>query len=416
MRGYRASRHSVPDERGARIGLVGASGEKGLDMRRWGMLFLALWLCFAPSSLFACTCSPPSPFESFTVRQLVQRAFDKAELVCEGRVESVQDPPNPFAPDGTILLPVPARPLRRVVRFRDTTVYKGQKQGTIVIRTGLGCGDCGYGFEVGSAYLVYAYTNEDGNLETNICTRTSLADDAGVDLRFLRGQAPALQDSLDPQAYFKQATHERTGTICGRVLRPDGKPLEDASVSLWAARDTPFRCKGWLGEVKADGSFCATVYSGKYFLGSDADESLKTSSRLAGFYPGVPHVSQATPIDVQTGVTISGFQFALSPQSLYELRGRVVTSDGSPLPTSDMQVAIWNADNDPLCENDTDSLEEDGRFDFDSVPPGRYVLVPVWSEEDEGGQASSPKWKATKLEINVPGAQDNLILTLEPVK
>ncbi len=369
----------------------------------------------APGSVLGCSCAPPSPFESFTVRQMVQRAFDRARVVFEGRVQSMEDPPNPFAPDGAILLPLSARPLQRVVTFRHTTVYKGQKEGTIVIRTGLGCGDCGYDFEAGSAYLVYAYTNEDGNLETDICTRTSLVEYAGVDLRFLRGQAPAQEDSLDPQAYFKRAPRERTGTICGRVLGPDGNPPQDTTVSLWVARDTPFRCTDGLGVVKPDGSFCATVSPGRYLLSAEGGESSETSSRLAGFYPGVSHVSQATPVDVQAGVTTSGFQFMLSPQSLYAVRGKVVTSDGSPLPVSDIQVAIWNTDNDPLCDNDPDSIEEDGRFDFGSVPPGRYVLAPVWSEEGVGGH-KSPKWKAAKLEINVPGAQDNVILTLQPVK
>ncbi len=383
-------------------------------MRVLGLLFAALWACLAPGSVLGCSCAPPSPFESFTVRQRVQRAFDRAKVVFEGQVESVQDPPNPFAPDGTIFLPVPARPMQRMVKFRNTTIYKGPKQARIVIRTGLGCGDCGYDFEIGSSYLVYAYTNEDGDLETDTCTRTSLLDYAGADLRFLRGQPPAQEDSLDPQAHFRQVPHKRTGTICGRVLGPDGQPPQDTTVSLWVARDTPFRCAGGLGVVRPDGSFCAAVSPGKYLLSAEGGESSETASRLAGFYPGVSHVSQATPVAVQAGGTTSGLQFVLSPQSLYTVRGKVVTSNGSPLPVSDLQVAIWNVDNDPLCENDPDSIGEDGRFDFDSVPPGRYVLAPVWSEEDKGGQAA-PKWKATKLEINVPG-QDNVILTLQPVK
>ncbi|MCA9386886.1 hypothetical protein KC669_02515 [Candidatus Dojkabacteria bacterium] len=40
---------------------------------------------------------------------------------------------------------------------------------------------CGYNFEEGKDYLIYAYEHE-GNLSTNICTRTQLLDTAALDI------------------------------------------------------------------------------------------------------------------------------------------------------------------------------------------------------------------------------------------
>jgi hypothetical protein len=42
----------------------------------------------------------------------------------------------------------------------------------VVVSTGLGNGDCGYPFQVGTTYLVYA-SNDSGKLSTSICSGTS---------------------------------------------------------------------------------------------------------------------------------------------------------------------------------------------------------------------------------------------------
>ena len=54
----------------------------------------------------------------------------------------------------------------------------------LMIRTGWGGGDCGYHFEVGHNYIVYAHKLEDGSLATGICSRTRPMGEASDDLAY----------------------------------------------------------------------------------------------------------------------------------------------------------------------------------------------------------------------------------------
>jgi hypothetical protein len=64
-----------------------------------------------------------------------------------------------------------------------TDKFKGKFEGdTIIVRTGMGGGDCGYEFEVGNSYIIYSYKDPERSKEhaafvTNICTRTCPATD-----------------------------------------------------------------------------------------------------------------------------------------------------------------------------------------------------------------------------------------------
>jgi hypothetical protein len=71
-------------------------------------------------------------------------------------------------------------------------VSPGQQE--IAISTGLGGGDCGFPFQRGLEYVVYAFRNSEGRLETNICSRTRRLDGAAEDIRYIRenAHAPAL--------------------------------------------------------------------------------------------------------------------------------------------------------------------------------------------------------------------------------
>jgi hypothetical protein len=69
------------------------------------------------------------------------------------------------------------------VTFRTTTIWKGRGKRTVSLFTGRGGGDCGYRFEEGKTYLVYAYCR--GNCYTGICTRTGERNDAATDLAVL---------------------------------------------------------------------------------------------------------------------------------------------------------------------------------------------------------------------------------------
>jgi hypothetical protein len=71
------------------------------------------------------------------------------------------------------------------VKFRVEEVWKGPRSAETAVFTGLGSGDCGYKFEMGGKYLVYAYQRNDSKFETNICQRTAPLVEAGSDLKVL---------------------------------------------------------------------------------------------------------------------------------------------------------------------------------------------------------------------------------------
>ncbi len=116
----------------------------------------------------------------------------------------------------------------RVVSLRVLRSYRGQLAGTVNVLTGIGEGDCGFDFETGSQYLVYADKLEDGTLVTSICTGTSLLAHAESALRALRGEPPTPDDLMDGETYYKKFAPLWTGTVCGRLAKTDGTPLEQA--------------------------------------------------------------------------------------------------------------------------------------------------------------------------------------------
>ena len=68
----------------------------------------------------------------------------------------------------------------RQVRLRVEGSWKGAKCGEVTIVTALDEAACGYSFQVGTSYLVYANRTQ-GKLSTNICSRTQPTAQANED-------------------------------------------------------------------------------------------------------------------------------------------------------------------------------------------------------------------------------------------
>ena len=79
----------------------------------------------------------------------------------------------------------------RRVRFKVKTTFRGEKEkddsddeGPLEVWTD--SGDCGYDFQVGETYLVYADEDEEsGRIDTSVCYRNRRLSDAGDDLAYL---------------------------------------------------------------------------------------------------------------------------------------------------------------------------------------------------------------------------------------
>jgi hypothetical protein len=163
------------------------------------VLIASLLAPLAP--LWACSCSPISA-------PPCQAAW-AATAVFTGTVLDIAEPAPPqpqlqtTGPKATraLMYDSSTRPLpwpKRVVRLHIAQVLTGvdPSQREIEIVTGMGGGDCGYAFQPGADYIIYAYKNSAGRLETGICSRTRPLTQAADDLAYLRAfpQLPVTAD------------------------------------------------------------------------------------------------------------------------------------------------------------------------------------------------------------------------------
>jgi hypothetical protein len=142
-------------------------------MRRFYLLAAALMMgVAAPRAAAACDC----------VQSTTCQGVLRSSAVFVGRVVGIKDATVPARPPATLEVFG-----GRLVTFRVVERFFGVTESDVTVRTGMGGGDCGYGFVVGTTYLVYAYTLADGSLTTSICSRTQPSSSAGADLKYLRG-------------------------------------------------------------------------------------------------------------------------------------------------------------------------------------------------------------------------------------
>jgi len=134
----------------------------------------------APRVAAACKCMPPPP---------PQEAMAGSAAVFEGTVTDVRKPQSGDEPSQMSV----------EVELRVGRRFKGAEADTVTVFTAESSAACGYGFEPGGTYLVYA-GETDGQLSTNLCSRTARIEDASADLAALGGDTPPEPDpGSEPQ-------------------------------------------------------------------------------------------------------------------------------------------------------------------------------------------------------------------------
>lgn len=123
--------------------------------------------------------------------------------------------------------------VKRLVTMRVQERWRGLAgERDVVVATGAGGGDCGFQFEQGQTYLVYAnQSSETGRYETGICSRTARLEEAAVDIAYLQSLATAPQTvSLYGMVYRERQTLV-PGIDPDRRLDPGG-PLAGVQIFL----------------------------------------------------------------------------------------------------------------------------------------------------------------------------------------
>lgn len=121
-------------------------------------LFLAVmaaaFLMVTPERAFACSCLVTDE----PLKEQIENAFTEASAVFSGAVVAVKrSADDSYSVD---------------VTFKTKKTWKGRSLKTVTISTGQDSAMCGFNFEVGKTYLVYAHGGSE-KLSTTICTRTA---------------------------------------------------------------------------------------------------------------------------------------------------------------------------------------------------------------------------------------------------
>lgn len=198
-------------------------------MKRLLVPLLLVVACAWPmSEVYACSCAPPgTPLEE----------RDMSDFVFAGEVLRI---------DTVIVETYPWRS----VRFRVQRLWKGPDSTQVDVLTGMNDADCGFPFEVGEKYLVYAWTYayEDGEaFNTNICSRTNVLSRAAENLTALgEGMPVSVEEEAAPCAFslaqnypnpFNPTTHiaytlERPGFVALQVYDLRGRRLRTLALGF----------------------------------------------------------------------------------------------------------------------------------------------------------------------------------------
>lgn len=290
------------------------------------LLGLTVLMLFSSTRVSACSCAgEDSPCEEYWE---VTAVF--IGTVIEGKLVTVKEGDFEYQ--------------RRAVRISIDEAFRGVEGAEVEVLTGLGGGDCGFGFRRAQQFLVYAYRSEsDQKLHTNICTRTRAISEADPDLVYIRGLSKA----------------KAGGTISGEVVRErrnetggsNGEPLAGVKVTI----DGPQKAEAVTdakGAFKIEG-----VEPGEYTVVPAAPKGLATRG-------------PDTKVKVaDRGCAVVHFWL----ESNAKLGGRVLNAQG--LSVAKAQITLLQADKERYQgHEDYAYADEDGSYSFKLIPEGRYVL------------------------------------------
>lgn len=178
----------------------------------------------------------------------------------------------------------------------------------------------------------------------------------------------------------------RHGIITGRVLDPDGEPLEKHSVVAMRLMRTRGRTQygqvvragtNDLGEFRVSdlppGSYILPVTPPQYMDGATAVEDQAGESLVTTYFPGTTQQTEARPISITSGQLLSGFEFRLQRSRVYPVSGKVLVPAGNP--RSYMLQLEPSGTSMPMGASAPPRIRDDGSFELNGLVPGSYLLL-----------------------------------------
>lgn len=278
------------------------------------------------SAVYACSCMGPNP---------ICAVYWNAPMIFTGHVVSKQlvlDDPSGDA----------RNPGRYEVFFAVTESFKGEPGKGIVIRTHNQSSACGFDFEVGKDYVVFAESSK-GEWWAGTCSHTHLlpsSDDA--DLKWMHGVA----------AMASGATIYGNVALFSPAKDPRVAPLAHLSVSVSGPQSRTVT-------TDAQGNFSVGgLAPGKYAVSAavpEGDAAIEPQS-VSVVDRGCAEIPLVTRMDGR-------------------IRGHVYLPSGAPAVGANL--TLESADADPRQAYASGSHRtslDDGSFDFGPLEPGRYIF------------------------------------------
>jgi hypothetical protein len=231
---------------------------------------------------------------------------------------------------------------QRLVRFSLDEPFRGVQGAQVEVLTGMGGGDCGIAFVQTQQYLVYASFFED-KLYTGICARTKVVSAAAADLEYMRG----LNDAKSGGTVYGEVTIYQRNEKGEDVRRPvsGAKIIIDGPDKRETTTDT-------RGDYRLDGlpagDYTAKISLPKTMTGRQTEQKISLANG---------------------GCAVVSFWLENDGQ----LNGRIFNPQG--LPVNKAEIRLIESDKEPYRgHSDTAYSDEEGRYAFKEIPPGRYVL------------------------------------------
>jgi hypothetical protein len=284
---------------------------------------LVLLLVCLPNDMQACTCAGPRP---------PCQAYWEANVVFAGTVIQigVSDSKAPFS--------------QRLIRLSVTDPFRGMTGSEAEVLTGWGDSDCGYGFRLGTDYLVYAHLNKENNkLYTSICSRTRPLSNAADDLKFIRGLTKAEPGALI-SGWVKQ--------LNSRASHDEGpKPVSGVKVMITGQANKLEVLTDNDGQFKIPG-----LPAGSYKV------EVKPPNRLS------IHKSNQDIEVFDRGCAQVGFIL----ESDTRVSGKILDAEGQPVP--DILIELVPTKVTPQSYPSFVKSDKDGRYEFKLLQAGTYFL------------------------------------------
>lgn len=168
--------------------------------------------------------------------------------------------------------------------------------------------------------------------------------------------------------------------VLGRVLAPDGEPVENVRVTLLRPGRAPGQAEFSLTGMTNDaGEFrIPRVEPGPYLLmstppGNDSGDGVVVPT----YYPGTPSASEARRVEVAKGATVTGLDFVMQTVKTGTIAGIVLDPAGQPVQGADVRVSSPGRGHEDVAISmpglASSHTGADGRFQL-RLPAGEHWL------------------------------------------